>query len=276
MPELPEVEIVRLGLLPAVTGRTIQSVTPIDFPGVLGDWSEAEANARLSGRTINGITRRGKYLLFSLDDDNGLIVHLRMTGVLTLDERSSPSPRFHRLTIGLDGDRDLRFADQRKFGRVTPATRETLDALARKLGPEPLSSGFTADVLFAAVHTRKAPIKAVLLDQAVIAGLGNIYVDEALFVAGIHPATVSASIAPERVTALHAAIQDVLRAGIQHRGTSFSSFRTAYGDKGSNQDHLAVYGRGKAGLPCVRCGAPLVRMSLGGRGTSFCPSCQSA
>jgi formamidopyrimidine-DNA glycosylase len=275
MPELPEVETVRLGLLPAVTGRTIRFVEPVDFPGVLGEWSIDEANARLSGRAITGIIRRGKYLLFTLDDGNGLIVHLRMTGVLTLDERSSTAPRFHRLTIGLDGDRDLRFADQRKFGRVTPATTSTLAELDRKLGPEPLSGEFTPEALLLAVQRRTAPIKALLLDQTVVAGLGNIYVDEALFHAGIHPAAPGTSIDPDRATALHTAIQDVLAAGIEHRGTTFSSFRTAYGDKGSNQDHLAVYGRGKAGLPCLRCGAPLVRITLGGRGTSFCPACQT-
>ncbi|MCC6944475.1 MAG: bifunctional DNA-formamidopyrimidine glycosylase/DNA-(apurinic or apyrimidinic site) lyase [Thermomicrobiales bacterium] len=276
MPELPEVETVRLGLLPTVTGRTIRSVEPVDFPGVLGDWSVEEANARLSGRAVTGITRRGKYLLFNLDDGNGLIVHLRMTGVLTLDERSSPFPRFHRLTIRLDGDHDLRFADQRKFGRVIPATTDTIAALDRKLGPEPLSREFTPEALGTAIRARKAPVKALLLDQTVVAGLGNIYVDEALFRAGIHPAAPGASIAPDRIAPLHAAIQDVLSAGIEHRGTSFSSFRNAYGDKGSNQDHLAVYGRGKAGLPCVRCGTPLVRISLGGRGTSYCPMCQTA
>jgi formamidopyrimidine-DNA glycosylase len=276
MPELPEVETVRRGLLPAVTGRTIQFVEPIDFPGVLGDTSVEEANARLNGRIITGLIRRGKYLLFRLDDDAGLVAHLRMTGVMTMEERSSPAPRFHRLTIGLDGDRDLRFADQRKFGRVLPASREALAALDQKLGPEPLSETFTAEALYDAVHRRKAPIKSVLLDQTVVAGLGNIYVDEALFHAGIHPAAISATLSPERITALHSAIRNVLEAGIEHRGTTFSSFRDAYGGKGSNQDRLAVYGRGNSGMPCLRCGAPLVRIVLAGRGTSYCPTCQSA
>jgi len=274
MPELPEVETVRRGLLPEITGRTIQSVEPIDFPGVLGEYSVDEATARLAGRVITGLDRRGKYLVFALDDDAGLIVHLRMTGVLMLEARTSPAPRFHRLTIGLDGERDLRFADQRKFGRVIPASREALIGLDLKLGPEPLSDAFTADTLYASIHRRKAPIKSVLLDQGVVAGLGNIYVDEALFRAGIHPAALGASLGPEQAAGLHAAIQDVLRSGIEHRGTSFSSFRDAYGGKGANQHQLAVYGRGRSGLPCVRCGTPLMRIVLAGRGTSFCPTCQ--
>ena len=274
MPELPEVETVRRGLLPAVRGRTITRVEPIDFPGVLGDCSVAEASARLCGRVIIGIERRGKYLLFTLDDGAGFIVHLRMTGVLTIDDREAPPPRFHRLTIGLDDSRELRFADQRKFGRVAPASAESLAVLDRKLGPEPLSTEFTADVLSERLRRRKAPIKALLLDQGIVAGLGNIYVDEALFLAGIHPAAPGAALSGEQVEALHAAIRAVLVAGIEHRGTSFSSFRDAYGDKGSNQERLAVYGRGRQGAPCVRCGTPLVSMVLAGRGTSFCPSCQ--
>lgn len=275
MPELPEVETVRTGLLPAVTGRTVTYVQTVDFPGVLGDLPIDVASARLVGRTITGITRRGKYLIFELDDGAGLIVHLRMTGVLTLEARAQPAPRFHRLSIGLNGADELRFADQRKFGRVIPASPETIEALDRKLGPEPLADRFTPLALGDALRGRTAPIKSLLLNQEIIAGLGNIYVDEALFRAGIHPATSAAALSSEQIATLHAAVRDVLIAGIRYRGTSFSSFRDAYGGKGANQDQLAVYGRGKAGLPCYVCGTPLVRIVLAGRGTCYCPSCQS-
>jgi formamidopyrimidine-DNA glycosylase len=276
MPELPEVETVRAGLLTTVTGRSIRGVDLVDFPGVIGDISPEEARARLVGRTITGITRRGKYLIFDLDDGAGFIVHLRMTGVLTLEQGSAPAPRFHRLSIMLNGDQELRFSDQRKFGRVTPAKRESILALDAKLGPEPLSDEFTVARLMASLKGRTAPIKSLLLDQRIVAGLGNIYVDEALFRAAIHPASSASSLRPEQLTALHTAIRDVLLDGIRFRGTSFSSFRDAYGGKGSNQDQLAVYGRGAAGLPCVRCGTPLARIVLAGRGTSYCPSCQKA
>lgn len=275
MPELPEVETVRTGLLPAVTGRTIEFVQAVDFPGVFGDVALEVASARLVGRAITGITRRGKYLIFGLDDGAGLIVHLRMTGVLTLEARSQPPPRFHRLSIGLNGGDELRFADQRKFGRAIPASRETIEALDQKLGPEPLADTYTSVSLGEGLRGRTAPIKSLLLNQEIVAGLGNIYVDEALFRAGIHPARSAAMLSCDEIAALHTAIRDVLLAGIELRGTSFSSFRDAYGGKGANQDQLAVYGRGKAGLPCLTCGTPLVRIVLAGRGTCYCPSCQT-
>jgi formamidopyrimidine-DNA glycosylase len=169
---------------------------------------------------------------------------------------------------------DLRFSDQRKFGRVTLASPADIELLMNKLGPEPLSPAFDGDALHALLAKRTAPIKAVLLDQHTIAGLGNIYVDEALFHAHIHPARIANSLTTAESALLASTIKQVLRVGLEHRGTSFSSFRDVYGEKGSNQDQLVVYGRGASGLPCVRCGAPLVRTVVAGRGTSFCPECQ--
>lgn len=274
MPELPEVETVRRSLESELTGRSIRAIRVTDFPGVLGPSTVEEAEARLVGRVIAGISRRGKYLIIDLDDETGVIVHLRMTGVLTLESRTAPPARFHRLTAELDDGRELRFADQRKFGRVLPAGRDEINALDARLGPEPLSRDFTPESLLALLRKRTAPIKSLLLDQHAIAGLGNIYVDEALFRARIHPRTSAAAVTSAEAESLHDAIVRVLLAGIEHRGTSFDSFRDAYGMRGENQHQLVVYGRGNRGLPCVDCGAPLERIIISGRGTSFCAACQ--
>jgi formamidopyrimidine-DNA glycosylase len=274
MPELPEVETVRLGLDPHLVGRRIERITPSDFPGVMGGIDIGLASTLLAGRPFTGTRRRGKYLLFDLDDGDALIVHLRMTGVLTLQQRTDPPERFQRLSIELDNGRDLRYSDQRKFGRVTMASPDDISALMIKLGPEPLSSEFDGAILQSLLAKRTAPIKSVLLDQHTIAGLGNIYVDEALFHARIHPSRIANSLNAEEIELLAAKVREVLEVGLHHRGTSFSSFRDVYGEKGSNQNQLVVYGRGAGGLPCARCGTPLQRIVVTGRGTSFCPACQ--
>lgn len=274
MPELPEVETVRLGLEPHLIGRRIERITPSDFPGVMGGLQIEIASAMLADRPFTGTRRRGKYLLFDLDDSESLIVHLRMTGVLTLQQRTDPPERFQRLSLELDNGMDLRFSDQRKFGRVTIASSDDVLALFTRLGPEPLSTEFDGAVLHHLLTRRTAPIKAVLLDQHTIAGLGNIYVDEALFHARIHPSRTANTLTVDESELLASKIRAVLQVGLDHRGTSFSSFRDVYGEKGANQDQLVVYGRGAAGFPCVRCGTPLQRITIAGRGTSFCPECQ--
>lgn len=274
MPELPEVETVRLSLLAATVGRTISAVTVRDFPGVLGDAEPQAVDVALRGRSIVGIRRRGKYLLFDLDDDSTLIIHLRMTGQLTLTPHDSPRGRFEHLAIALDSGVDLRFGDQRKFGRVIHASREEASQLSHRLGPEPLSEQFTALCLQQRLTRRSGPIKSVLLDQRLVAGLGNIYADEALFRARIHPLRSSSSLTPEEVRRLHRAIRVVLREGLAHRGTSISTFRDGTGLEGQNQLNLRVYGRGRRGEPCPRCGRPLQCIVVGGRSSHFCDHCQ--
>lgn len=274
MPELPEVETVRLGLDPLLVGRRIERIAPSDFPGVMNGLDIELASQMLAGRLFTGTRRRGKYLLFDLDESETIVIHLRMTGVLTLLGRNDPPERFQHLSIELDNGTDLRFSDQRKFGRVTLASAGDIAALMIKLGPEPLSPEFTGDLLSELLARRTAPIKAVLLDQHTIAGLGNIYVDEALFHARIHPARTANTLTPPEAELLAEKIKQVLQVGLDHRGTSFSSFRDVYGEKGSNQDQLVVYGRGAGGFPCSRCGTPLQRSIVAGRGTSFCPECQ--
>lgn len=274
MPELPEVETVRRILADTVVGRIILAVQPRDFPGVLGGLEIAQASATLAGATITAIDRRAKYLLIRLDTGDVVIAHLRMTGRLLVLPASAPPTRFERLAIKLDNDLDLRFGDQRKFGRVILADEEEVAALSARLGPEPLSGALTAQRLHARLNRHRASIKSVLLDQRVIAGLGNIYVDEALFLSGIHPLRPADSLTGQEASRVLRAVRRVLRQAIDNQGTTFSSFENPYGARGDNARSLNVYGKGKTGLPCPRCGTPLIRLVVGGRGTTVCPRCQ--
>ncbi|MBA3529428.1 MAG: bifunctional DNA-formamidopyrimidine glycosylase/DNA-(apurinic or apyrimidinic site) lyase [Propionibacteriaceae bacterium] len=274
MPELPEVETVRRGLLDQVTGRTIADIRVGLFAGVVGPLGVESTRARLLGRRITGILRRGKYLFFTLDDETYLMVHLRMTGVLQVLTASDPPLRFEHLALKLDDGATLRFADQRKFGRVLHLMPDEFDMVERAIGPEPLEPGFTPGLLAQRLSGRTAKLKSTLLDQRRLAGLGNIYVDEALFRAGLHPERPAGSLQPADVERLHAAIQAVLNEALARRGTTFSTFADSYGDAGNNQENLRVYGRGRRGVSCVHCGNPLELLIIGGRSTHFCPVCQ--
>lgn len=273
MPELPEVETVRRSLLPLVVGRRIVGVRPGAFPGVMGDAGIEGTAARIGGRSVVGVRRRAKYLFLDLDDGSSLMVHLRMTGRLVAAPRDAPPLRFEHLAIELDDGLDLRFADQRKFGRILHRLPADIRLLERRLGPEPLAARFTAASLAASLTRRPGKLKSVLLDQRFIAGLGNIYVDEALFRARLHPERPANGLIEHEVRRLHQAIRTVLREGLLYRGTTFASFRDAEGTEGTNQRNLRVYGRGKDGT-CLRCARPLARTVVGGRGTTFCPNCQ--
>jgi formamidopyrimidine-DNA glycosylase len=273
MPELPEVETVRRSLIDKVVGHHIESLRVGDFPGVLGTDRGEDILARIAGRAVRGVRRRAKYLIIDLDDDTAIVVHLRMTGRLSAVPHEEPPLRFERLAIALDNGLDLRFSDQRKFGRVIHAHGDDVDRLERRLGREPLERGFSAVWLEERLQRRPGKIKAVLLDQGLIGGLGNIYVDESLFRAGIHPERRANSLTTDEVRRLHRAIRGVLRAAVDSRGTTFSSFEDAEGNRGRYGGRLLVYGRGGK-APCLRCGTPLERTIVGGRGTSFCPRCQ--
>lgn len=274
MPELPEVETVRRILEQEIVGQRINGVSFRDFPGVVGDMDPDIFRALIVGRTFGAPQRRGKYLLLPLDDDSTIMIHLRMTGrLLVLPEATEPI-RFEHLAIHLDGNRDIRFADQRKFGRVLHVIDGTQKPSLPLLGPEPLEREFGGRYLVSRMAGRTAPIKSFLLDQRHIAGLGNIYVDEALFLARMHPLTPAGEVSPEQASRLVRAVRRVLRAAIENQGTTFSSFENPYGERGNNADFLNVYGRAKAGLPCTRCGTPLAWFKLSGRGTSYCPQCQ--
>jgi formamidopyrimidine-DNA glycosylase len=275
MPELPEVETVRRSLQPLVVSRRVAGVRLGAFAGVLDGIDGESFFDLVIGRLITDVRRRAKYLYLVLDDDAAVVIHLRMTGHLTVVARALPPVRFERLALEFDDQHDLRFADQRKFGRVSLMHPGDLDRLDRRLGPEPLSPRFTAGGLAGALASRSGKLKSVLLDQELIAGLGNIYVDEALFRARLHPTRPANSLTAAEVGRLHRAIRAALREGLANRGTTFSTFQDASGEPGANQHALRVYGRGGRGQ-CERCGGEIERIVVGGRGTHLCPRCQPA
>lgn len=271
MPELPEVETIRRTLAAHVLGKTIKTIE-ILWPGALTGWQGREFLDIVPGQTITDVGRRGKYLLIQLNQGWTLIAHMRMTGRLLYYSGSGAVEKHTHVVFRLD-DGELHFNDVRKFGRILVVPAETckIPALA-KLGPEPLESGFTPGILHETLRGKKRPIKAVLLDQTAVAGLGNIYTDEALFQAGITPSRPSQSLNEREVLRLYQAIVTVLRAGIEAQGTSFRDYRDADGEKGAFQEALQVYGRAQEA--CKVCGKPLMKSRLGGRTTVYCSNCQ--
>lgn len=261
MPELPEVESVRRQLAPELAGRWVTAVEHEPQRRFLD-------LDRLPGHTIEIVGRRGKYLLCALDRDAELIIHLGMTGSLRFDDVDGHT----RARMLLDDGRVLAFRDPRRFGRIAvvdAGDHSAIPTLAR-LGPEPLSRDFTVDGFVRALATSRAPVKALLLAQRAVAGVGNIYADEALWRARIHPA--SRRVGPERAGRLHGAVRAVLSEAVQREGTTFRDFQMVNGESGRNAPHLDAYG--KAGRPCRRCGTILRRTLISGRGTSYCPGCQ--
>lgn len=272
MPELPEVETIRRTLAEHLTGSRIIQVKII-WPGALKGWENQSFEEIVCGRKIEGFERRGKYLLFMLDQGWSLIAHMRMTGrLLFYPEPRQPVLHTH-VIFSLDNG-ELHFADVRKFGRIhaVPAVERWNVSSLAILGPEPLGPEFTPELLKERLKNKKTNIKAALLDQTVLAGLGNIYADESLFEARIVPERPAGSLSFQEVTSLYHAIQKVLKAGIASQGTSFRDYRDANGELGSFQKLLQVYGRG--GEPCKYCGKPLDKKKLAGRTTVFCPECQ--
>jgi formamidopyrimidine-DNA glycosylase len=271
VPELPEVEIIARGLDAALAGQTIRAVE-VFWERSVAMPAAAEFAARLAGQRIVGVGRRGKFVVVRLQGGDVLMAHLRMTGTLCIAPAERPLNPYVRVLFRLNSSHDLRFADTRKFGRLYLA--ETIEQVIGDLGPEPLGDEFTPAWLAGALRRRGARLKPLLLDQSFVAGLGNIYVDEALFRAGLHPLRRADSVSEEEAGRLHAAIQEVLRAAIGRRGTTLSDYRDAAGEPGENQMFLRVYHR--HGQPCLRCGRPIERIIVGQRGTHFCPHCQPA
>jgi formamidopyrimidine-DNA glycosylase len=227
----------------------------------------------LAGRQIVGLGRRGKYLILTLQDGAALIVHLRMTGRLRWKESGAVRDRHLRVVLYLDDGSELHFEDQRKFGRLYLVDGpDAMAAVLAKMGPEPLDEGFSKGRLLALLSGRSARLKPLLLDQRFVAGLGNIYVDEALFRARLHPLRISGSLTPREVARLHEGIVDALRQGIENRGTTLSAYRDSWGTAGRNQERLLVFRQ--QGNPCPRCGTPIEKMRVAGRGTHLCPRCQ--
>ena len=273
MPELPEVETVRTRLAPDVEGRTIVRARVDDIRLVRPELPESVA-AALTGATIERVDRRGKYLLLRLASGETLAVHLRMTGNLLRRTAGDEAPRFVRAELELDDGSVVAYTDIRRFG-TWELLRDLVVAdefIEQRLGPEPFSDAFTPAFLYAALHRREAPVKSVLLDQRVVAGLGNIYADEALWAAKIHPELPASRLRRPDVERLHGAIRAALTAGIEAQGASIRDYRMPDGGHGSAQERFAVYGR--TGLPCPRCGTPIRRLVVGQRGTHICPHCQ--
>jgi formamidopyrimidine-DNA glycosylase len=269
MPELPEVETIVRGLREPLVGRTFTSVR-VGWENLIARPAVKEFKRRIVGQKILAVRRRGKYLVFALPGGGSLIVHLRMTGRLLIKKSDDELDRYDHLIFELDDGRELRFNNVRKLGWVYLVDDE--DEIVGKLGPEPLDGDFTPADFAALLSGRRGMIKPLLLNQQFMAGVGNIYADEALFTAHIHPKRRADTLTAEEIERLHDAIRQVLRQGIENRGTTFSAYRDAEGREGRNQEYLQV--SRNTGQPCPRCGAPIERTVVGGRGTYFCPRCQ--
>ena len=271
MPELPEVETVRRQLEPLIGGRRILgfSVTP-GAERLLRGRPAQEIASQLHGSTFSSVGRRGKYLALQLDSQQVIVVHLRMTGSLRFRSAGFEPEPFTRAVFELDGGDQLRFVDVRKFGTIDLVDR--IEEALPELGPEPLSDEFTSDALWQALRGRQQPIKAALLDQRNVAGIGNIYADEALFLSHLNPEAPAGSLRPSERRALHAAIQQTLRDGVEHGGASFRDYTDVDGSEGEQQYFVRVFRR--TDEPCDDCGAVIRRIVVGGRATHFCPKCQ--
>jgi formamidopyrimidine-DNA glycosylase len=271
MPELPEVETIRRQLAPLVEGRTLKSVEILD-PRWSRPLAPHELADALEGRKVQRLGRRGKYLVWDLEGDVHLAQHLRMTGAVLCDP--DPEPPHTRVRIDLGRGRRLAVVDPRRFGTGELLLGgEALDAFfAARLGLEPLDELFTAEHLRAQAHGRTGPVKAFLLDQRRIAGVGNIYADEALFRAGIHPLRPAGRLSSEQYGRLRETTIDALRAGIEARGATIDDFRHVDGVRGSFQNQFLVHRR--EGEPCGVCGTTIVKMVVAGRGTYVCETCQ--
>ena len=274
MPELPEVETVVNDLLASgIVGRTITGARVFWPRSVAMPSAEAFCQA-LPGRAIERVWRRAKYLIMDLSGGDHLLAHLRMSGRIHLVAPDEPRAKHEHIVIDLDDGRQIRLHDTRKFGRMY-LVRE-FDAVLGHLGPEPLSGDFTAAILLARLHEHDRQLKPLLLDQAFLAGLGNIYTDEALWEAQIHPCRRSSSISEEEARRLHRAIQSVLRRGIENAGTSLgngkANFYSVKKRQGRNVQALNVFRR--TDLPCPRCATRIERIIVGQRSTHLCPACQ--
>jgi formamidopyrimidine-DNA glycosylase len=274
MPELPEVETIRRQLAPQLEGRRVARAEVLD-----ARWSEPAAPAELAdaveGREVLSLGRRGKYFDIALEGEVHLVLHLRMTGnLLFVPAGADGGQPYVRVRLELDDGSAVLFSDPRRFGTglVLLGDDARDEYFATRLGVEPLSPDFTPDALGALATGRRAPVKAFLLSQERIAGVGNIYADEALFRARIHPLRPVGTLRRAQVEALHGAVVESLEAGIDARGASIDDFRHTDGARGSFQDRFLVHRR--EGEPCPRCGTAIVKLRAAGRGTYVCPRCQ--
>jgi formamidopyrimidine-DNA glycosylase len=285
VPELPEVETVVRDLGPQLAGQRIRSVWLTRDRAVLGrilryPKDPAAFRQRLRGRRLEQVERRGKYIVMRLDRppadraEERLVIHLGMTGHLRVWKPEEPVVKHTHVRLSLESGLELRYDDPRQFGRLLLGTEAELilAGVLPRLGPEPLAAELTADDFSRLVRGRRRAIKAALLDQSFLAGVGNIYADEACFVAGVRPGRRADRLTLRERRALYSAIREVLEKSILARGSSVINYVDGFGERGSNQENLAVYGR--AGEPCLRCGTPLRSTRLAGRTTVYCRRCQ--
>jgi formamidopyrimidine-DNA glycosylase len=273
MPELPEVESVRRSLEPGLLGRRFERVQ-IDDRRLVRPLEPLEVAAELEGERVLSLDRRGKYLIVRFESGRALLIHLRMTGSLLHVRNGALEDDPHRrAVVRLDDGSDVAYRDVRRFGTWLLVEPGELDAyLAARLGSEPFADAFTPRELARRLAGRRAPVKAALLDQRTLAGMGNIYVDEALWRARLHPLRPAGDVSPAEVRRLHAAIRAALAVGIERQGSTLRDYRLPDGGSGAMQHEFKVYGR--EGEPCDRCGTPIEKTRAGGRGTWYCPGCQ--
>jgi formamidopyrimidine-DNA glycosylase len=273
MPELPEVETIRQQLEPHLVGRRFDRVEILDRR-LVRPFEPVAVAAELEDEEVSALERRGKYLIVRFESGRALLIHLRMTGSLRHAAKGTLTDDPHRrAVVNLDDGSDVAYRDVRRFGTwqlLEPGELEPY--LEQRLGVEPLERTFTARRLAERLEGRRAPIKAALLDQRTVAGLGNIYVDEALWRAHVHPLRPAGTLGAEELTRLTRSIRDALRAGVKRQGASLRDYSTPDGGRGRMQDRFRVYGR--EGRPCQRCGTPIDKIRTAGRGTWYCPNCQ--
>jgi formamidopyrimidine-DNA glycosylase len=273
VPELPEVETVRRALEPALVGRTIERAEIVDARLTRPEEPQLVA-AELDGERVAAVERRGKYLVIRFQSGRALLVHLRMTGSFrtTRDGEGDEDP-YRRAVVSLDDGSDVAYRDVRRFGTWLLLEPDEVEPyLAVRLGPEPLEQRFTPRVLRDRLAGRRAPLKAALLDQRTVAGLGNIYADEALWRAKLHPRREAGTLTAAEIRRAHTGIREALEMGVARQGSTLRDYRQPDGASGSMQDEFKAYGR--LGEPCERCGTPIDRIVVGGRGTWYCPRCQ--
>jgi formamidopyrimidine-DNA glycosylase len=273
MPELPEVETIRANLEPHLVGRRLERVEINDWR-LVRPFEPIAVAAELEGERVSAVERRGKYLIVRFESGRALLIHLRMTGSLRRVARGAlAEDPYRRAVVRLDDGSEVAYRDVRRFGTWLLLEPEEVDPyLASKVGGEPLERGFTARKLAARLQGRRAPIKAALLDQRTVAGLGNIYADEALWRARVHPLQPAGTLTEDEIARVTRGVKEALRAGIARQGASLRDYSTPDGGRGRMQDRFRVYGR--EGEPCVRCGTPIERIRAAGRGTWYCPNCQ--
>jgi formamidopyrimidine-DNA glycosylase len=272
VPELPEVETVRRRLAPVLEGRTFVRVM-IDDPRLTRPLDPLEVARELEGERVQRVDRRGKYLVVRFESGRALLIHLRMTGSLrhAVDGELEEDPH-RRAVVTLDDGSDVAYRDVRRFGTWVLLEPSEVDLyIDERVGREPLDAAYRTDHLAERLANRRAPVKGVLLDQRTVAGVGNIYADEALWRARVHPLTPAGALSPDEVKALYRGLRESLRAGVRRQGSTLRDYQLPDGSSGRAQERFKVYGR--EGLPCERCGTPIDKIRVAGRGTWYCPSC---